>query len=33
LAMGMSEKVLGLQKHIVSTKELVRKAEAAPAKV
>ena len=33
LAMGMSEKVLGLQKHIVSTKEMVRKAEALPAKV
>ena len=28
LAMGMSEKTLGLQKHIVSTKEMVRKAEA-----
>lgn len=28
LAMGMSTKELGLQKHIVSTKEIVRKAEA-----
>ena len=29
LAMGMSEKALGLQKHIVSTKQLVKQAEAA----
>ena len=27
LAMGMSEKELGLQKHIVSTKDIVRKVE------
>ena len=33
LAMGMSEKTLGLQKHIVSTKKLVRQAEALPVKV
>jgi succinate dehydrogenase / fumarate reductase cytochrome b subunit len=32
LAMGMSEKELGLQKHIVSTKKLVKQAEALPAK-
>jgi len=32
LAMGMSDKTLGLQKHIVSTKEMVRKAEALPVK-
>ena len=32
LAMGMSEKALGLQKHIVSTKQLVKQAEAAPVK-
>lgn len=30
LAMGMDEKALGLQKHIVSTKDIVRKAKAAP---
>jgi hypothetical protein len=30
--MGMSEKELGLQKHIVSTKKLVKQAEALPAK-
>ncbi len=33
LAMGMSEKTLGLKKHIVSTKKIVRMAEALPAKV
>ena len=33
LAMGMSEKALGLQKHIVSTKQLVKKAEALPVNV
>jgi succinate dehydrogenase / fumarate reductase cytochrome b subunit len=33
LAMGMSEKALGLQKHIVSTKDMVRKAEALPVNV
>ena len=32
LAMGMSEKALGLQKHIVSTKQLVKQAEALPVK-
>lgn len=32
LAMGMSEKELGLQKHIVSTKEIVRKVELIAAK-
>ena len=32
LAMGMSEKELGLQKHIVSTKKLVKQAEVLPAK-
>jgi hypothetical protein len=29
----MSEKTLGLQKHIVSTKAIVRKAEALPTRV
>ena len=33
LAMGMSEETLGLKKHIVSTKKIVRMAEALPAKV
>jgi succinate dehydrogenase / fumarate reductase cytochrome b subunit len=32
LAMGMSEKELGLQKHIVSTKDIVRKVEAIAAR-
>ncbi len=32
LAMGMSEKQLGLQRHIVSTKDIVRKVELIPAK-
>ena len=31
LAMGMSEKELGLQKHIVSTKDIVRRVDAIPA--
>ena len=33
LAMGMNEKTLGLKKHIVSTKKIVRMAEALTSKV